>query len=570
MRFRVQDVPADLAAAAAITFLAIPQGVAYALIAGLPPIAGLYAATLPAIVGGLFRSSKFVVAGPTNALSLLVGGAIAAQAADLDLSPAQIGVQLALMVGVFQLAAGGLRLGRLVDFVSAPVVLGYISGAGVLIGIGQLPNVTNTAGGSGNLFLKVIEWSRHLEDAHALSVGLALGTAVALVGLRRIDRRIPAALVVLAAGVAANVFLGLHSRGLVQLSDLSAMPSGLPPLTLPSALPTTELLSLAVAATVLSLIESTAVARNIAAASGETLDNSREFVGQGMSNLAAGLVGGYPVSGSLSRSILNFRIGARTRMAGVYSGLMVLAALLVAGPIIDRTPLASLAGLLLVVAVDLVDLPRIKKVVRSSAGDGLSFAATLLGTWLLPLDQAIYLGVAISVAAFVRRASLLRITTLAVDANGRVREATDDEGHSCRHVRALHVEGALFFGSSDELRQAIHAAASDPEVKAVVVRLKRARGLDATSMAMLEASAESLRGRGQKLLLVGMRPRAMKRLQDSGAAHSIGAENLFPTQAVWFQALDQALRAALDHAGDHGPCPVDDYLRARGEAPPNT
>jgi len=291
-------------------------------------------------------------------------------------------------------------------------------------------------------------------------------------------------------------------------------------------------------------------------------------VGQGLSNLAASVVGGYPVSGSLSRSVLNFRIGARTRMAGVYSGLMVIVALMVAGPVIDRTPIASLAGLLLVVSGDLVDLPRIKKVVRSSTGDGLSFAATLLGTWLLPLDQAIYLGIAISLAAFVRRASLLRITTLAVDSTGRVREAAEGEGHSCRHVQALHVEGALFFGSSDELRQAIHQAASDPQVKAIVVRLKRARGLDATSMAMLEACADSLRERGQRLLLVGMRPRAMKRLQDSGAAQTIGAENLFPTQSVWFQALDQALRAALEHAGDHGPCPVEDYLRVRGKGSP--
>ncbi|HJN73906.1 MAG TPA: SulP family inorganic anion transporter [Myxococcota bacterium] len=563
--FRVSDVPADLAAALAVTFMAIPQGIAYAMIAGLPPMVGLYAATFPAIAGSLFRSSRFVIAGPTNAVSLIVGGAIAAHSLDLGLTPTQVAVELALMVGAFQLAAGVFKLGSLVDFISAPVVLGYIAGAGVLIAAGQLGNLTGTQSGGSNLPEKLWIWSQGLGDLQWLPLVVGLGTTLALLGLRRLDRRIPAALLVLAVATAANALFDLHGAGLTEVSDLAPVQSGLPPLSLPG-LPHMELLSLAAAVTVLSLVESTAVARSIADRAGDTLDSSREFVGQGFSNLAAALCGGYPVSGSLSRSNLNFQLGARSRLAGVFAGLLVLVALLVADTAVRRIPIAALAGLLLVVAADLVDVERIRKVLRGGIGDVAAFLATLLGTWTLPLDWAIYLGVAISIALFVRRASLLIVSELAVDDTGRLREQPVGEGSRCDAVRVLHIEGALFFGAAEELRQALTTAASRDGTRSVVVRLKRARGLDATAMAVLESVAVSMRARGQLLLLVGMRPAAMARLRDSGAAEVIGEDNLFPSRRGWFVALDAAVRRGLDHASPHDceDCPLERYLALRG------
>ena len=553
----------DLGAALAVTFMAVPQGIAYALIAGLPPITGLYAAAVPTIVGSLFRSSRHVISGPTNAVSLLVGGGVARVSLELGMEPSLVAVQLALIVGLMQAGAGVLRLGSVVDYISRPVVLGYITGAGVLIGVGQLPNMTGTAGGGSDLPSQLWSWFGGLGELTALPLVVGLLSAVAIVGLRRWDTRIPGTLLALGLATVANVVFDLHAMGLRELGDLSSVPVGAPPLTLPGW-PSFGLVSLAAAATVLSLVEASAVSRSLADKTGDRVDASREFLGQGLSNLAAAFTGGYPVSGSLARSRLNHEAGAQTRMAGVFSGLLVLGVLLFAGPIVERTPVAALAGSLMVVARDLVDTKRLRMVLHAALGDKVALVATVVGTWVLPLDRAIYLGVAISIALFVRRASLLIVRELRVDPAGRLREVKPGKGASCDLITVLHVEGPLFFGAAAELRQALEEAAHRPALQVLVVRVKRTQGLDATCMDVLANAAKALRERGQTLLLVGMRAPAMERLQATGVADRIGPQNLFPTREGWFVAMDQALDRALELSSPHRPeCELSRYLALR-------
>lgn len=577
--WRPSDLGPDLAAALAVTVLSVPQGVAYALIAGLPPAAGLYAATIPALVGSLFRSSRHVIAGPTNALSLLVGGAVASLTAELGASPVEVAVSLAMVVGIFQLAAGLLRLGALVDYISNPVVLGYITGAGVLIGVGQLPNVTATPMESGHLAHRLWTWAQGLQGADPLAVGVALGTTAVVVGLRLVDKRIPGSILAMALGIAASLVFDLQGRGLQVVADIAPVPASLPPWTLPSLQHWHALVPFAVAATVLSLVESSAVARAIAAQTGDRLDTSAEFAGQGLSNVVAALTGGYPISGSLSRSSLNWKAGARSRLAGVFAGLLVLAVLLVAGPLVDHTPIASLAGLLLVIAWDLVDRQRIRMTLKSGLGDVAAFAVTLLGAWTLDLDKAIYLGVVISIVLFLRRARLLTVRELAVDHRTRLREATseiapdDDElpalsegFHACPQIRILHVEGSLFFGAASELQHMLDVATSDELIRVLVVRLKRCQGLDVTTAEVLSATAAQMRQQGRHLLLVGMRPPVMERMEALGLVEAMGRDHLFPTEPGWFVAMDHALERALVLLGphcDHETCPIEDYLELR-------
>lgn len=592
--WRPSDLPRDLAAALAITVLSIPQGVAYAMIAGLPPAVGLYAATIPAVVGSLFRSSRHVVAGPTNALSLLVGGAVAALAASSGASPIQIAVTLALMVGVFQLAAGLLRLGALVDYISTPVVLGYITGAGVLIGVGQLPNITATSMERGHLVHRLWTWGQGLGDLDPLTTGIGLGTAALVVVLRVIDRRIPGAIVAMAAGIVGSLVFHLQDRGVRVVADIAPVPASLPPLTMPGVDDLHALMPIAVAGTVLSLVESSAVARAIAGRTGDRLDTSAEFAGQGLSNIAAAFFGGYPISGSLSRSTLNWKAGARTRMAGVLAGLLVLVVLLVAGPVVDHTPVASLAGLLLVIAWDLIDWKRIGITMKGGLGDSAAFLVTLIGAWAFDLDKAIYLGVVISIVLFLRRARLLTVRELAVDGRNRLREATsslapdDDElpqlsegFRTCPQLRILHVEGSLFFGAASELQHILDVAAADPQLQVLVVRLKRCQGLDVTAAEVLRSTAEQLRSQGRHLILVGMRPPVMERVKAFGLVESMGADHLYPTEPGWFVAMDHALEHGLElldgrevqddghrHRGGHcdaDVCPLEDYLELRRE-----
>lgn len=537
-----EDVRMDLQAALAVTFMSVPQGVAYAVIAGLPPAMGLYAGALPAIVGSLFRSSRHVVSGPTNAISLLVGTAVAAQATD----PVAAAATLALMVGAFQLLAGVLSLGAIVDYISTAVVLGYITGAGVLIGVGQLGNATATERVRGNLVEQIGGWVAGLGETDPRAVAIAAATALGMVVLRRIVPGFPVAIAAMAVGIALSWGLDLGGAGLPLVRDLTPIPQGLPPFTVPGVDTVWTLLPIAVAATVLSLIESSAVARAIAARTGQTLDVSVDFAGQGLSNLSAAFFGGYPVSGSLSRSALNHSAGARTRLGGAMSGAMLLGILMFLGPLVDLTPVASLAGVLLVIAVDLVDFPQIRRVLQSGWGDRLAFAGTVIGTWTLSLDQAIYLGVGISLVLFLRRARLLTVRQLGID-GGRLRERTASdplEFGLIPELRVLHVEGSLFFGAANELRDSLERHLVDPRVRALVVRLKRAHDLDYTTASVLESVHDRMADEGRELFLVGMRPAMMRDLERTGVAEVLGEDHLFPTRPTWFAAMNCAIEAA--------------------------
>lgn len=539
----------DATAALVVTVMSVPQGIAYAMIAGLDPAIGLYAGAVPTILGSLLRSSSHVVTGPTNALSLLVGTAVAASASGGD--PTTAALVLALMVGTFQLAAGLLKLGAIVDYISSSVVTGYISGAGVLIGIGQLKNLTGTAGARGDVYTQVSSWVAGLGDTHVISVAIGLGTAALILALRRLPGRLPVAAIVLGLAVVAAWLFGLDELGVRLARDIAPVPAGLPPLHVPSLSDfSLDLVPIAVAATVLSLVESSSVARSIASRTGQRLISDQEFVGQGAANLAAGFFGGYPTSGSLSRSALNERAGARTRIGGVLAGLMMIGVLLVAGPLVDWTPIPALAGLLLIVAADLVDLKKIRAILAGDLGDKLAFVATLIGTWVLSLDLAIYLGVGISLVLFLRRARQIVVRELVMD-GPRFRDIAPEDVIERPHpgVRILHIEGSLFFGAASELTDALDQATIDPAVQVLIVRLKRTRGLDYTTATVFGAAHARLAAEGRHLFLVGLRPDAMRLLERVGVADELGRERLYPTQPGWFAAMDDAISDALAIAG---------------------
>lgn len=555
-RYSPRDLPADLSAALAVCFLAVPQGLAYATIAGLPPAVGLYAAAVPTIVGSLFRSSSYVVAGPTNALSLLVGGAVAT---GLGGDPVGVALTLALMVGAMQLAAGLLRLGVVVDYISGPVVLGYISGAAVLIGAGQLYNTIATEGPRGTLVDTLAGFLPTVGHASWLALGVAAGTVVVVVLLRllarRLRRRVPDALVAMMVALVVNVALDLEALGLRVLSDLSPIPAGLPAPAFPELADMGALMPVAVACAVLSLVESSAVARSLATRTGQRLDASTEFAGQGLSNLAAGLFGGYPVSGSLSRSALTESSGARSRMAGVLSGVLMIGVLLAFGTVLDHTPIASLAGLLLVVAWDLVDGRRIVRTLRASKSDALALVVTVLSTFVLDLDTAIYMGVGVSVVLFLRRARVMVVREMFRDADGNWQEGKTGQDHvpgRMPGIRILQAEGPLFFGSVGELMTVLEDTLRDARARVVILRLKRAQGMDATVATALAEAARGAERDGRWLMLVALDDTQMRVLERSGAAKAFPPEHLLKVRGRRFEALEVAVRMAEEHLATGG------------------
>ncbi len=573
-RLDLASLRAEVLPSFAGTMMSVPQGIAYALIAGLPPAMGLYAAAVPAIVGSLLRSSKLVVVGPTNAISLVLATSVVARMED----PATAAATLALMVGVLQIAAGRLRLSALVDFISTSVVAGYITGAATLILVGQLPNVTATEPSGGNIFARSWHWILTAADADPISVALAAGTVLGMVSLRSLLPRGVPALLALGVSIAATWWWRLDVQ---TVADIAPIPAGLPPLTVPHLGTLAELFPVAIAAMVLSLVESSSVSRAIASKTGQRVNQSADFAGLGAANVAAAFFGGYPVSGSLARSSLNFSLGAKTRWSGVMSGVWVLLVPLGLGPLLDWTPIPTLAGTILVVAIDLLDVELVRTLLRSNTGDRLAFLGTVLGTWLLPLDEAIYLGVGISIVLFLRRARLLVVHELQVDAALRLREVTNEDEappgtRACGAIRVLHVEGAMFFGAASELENELNERIDDPAVQVLIVRLKRAQGMDFTTASVLKRAYDAMEASGRHLMLVGMREDVMRRLEAMGIAKAFAPEDLHPTRPGWFAAMNRAITRAValvdrdrcPACAKGGECPLRSYAAALTESTP--
>jgi SulP family sulfate permease len=376
-------------------------------------------------------------------------------------------------------------------------------------------------------------------------------------------------MIAMVGGILLSWIFDVAERGVRTIGDIGSVPLGLPPLTTPDFGAMPGMLSIAVAAMVLSFVESSSVARAIATRTGQRLDMSAEFAGQGLANIAGGLTGAFVTSGSLLRSAINESSGARSRLAGAMSGASMLAVLLVLGPIIDYTPIACLAGLLIVVAAELIDWTRIRSTFRSTKSDAAAFLVTLGGTWTLPLDHAIELGVVISIILFLRRARLLVIGELVLDEDGVLREVDvhADSSLRCRVVRILNVEGPLFFGAAGELQSAFDATIADEELKVLVVRLKRTQSMDSTTAAVIASVAAKLAAEGRHLVLAGLRPEHVALLERTGVARLLGDDHLFPTRKTWFAAMHDALAQAVAYAEQHDGAEVERLRRCLRRAP---
>jgi SulP family sulfate permease len=546
--YRLADLPSDLTAGIAVAFLGAPQGLAHATIAGLPPAVGLYAAIFPGIVAGLLRSSSHVVVGSTNSLSLLVGVAVAAHASHDPLSTA---ITLAFMVGIFQVMAGLLRWGPIVDFVSGAVVIGYMTGAGVLIAAGQLHTVTGTHGPGGSLWNNVAGWIAALPDTNPASAGLAALSVALILIARRLSVRwgwpVPGPLVATLVGLLLHRFLSLGAYGVGEVGDLTPIAAALPQFSLPEFGRMRDLLSTAAAATVLSMVEAASVGRAIAQKTKQRIDPSQDLAGQGWANVVAAFASGMPVSGSLARSVLNERAGAKTFVAGIVAAVMTLAVLMALGGVLNAVPLPVLGGVILTVATDLVDFSKIKTVLRSSRADAATFVATTLGAWILTLDQAIYLGVSLSIILLLNQLREPKISELWFDKEGKVHEdATwrkELEDDAAR-VRILHLQGPLFFAVSPSLASAADAALADPRLKVLILRPQRAGQLDYTAAQLIVSLAEQIRQGGRRMFVVGLTAEGKAMLWRLGGERVLGEDAIFERQEEWLASL----RAAYKHA----------------------
>ncbi|SLM27864.1 membrane hypothetical protein [Desulfamplus magnetovallimortis] len=408
-------IRADLLAGLTGAFIVLPQGVSFAMIAGLPPEYGLYTAIIPPIIAALFGSSMHLVSGPTTAISIIVFSTLTHFATPGTSEYIRLALTLTFLAGVFQLGFGLVRLGTLINFVSHSVIVGFTAGAAFLIATGQLKHALGIPIPNGSSF--VTSWVIILKSSSEINpyeFSVALVTLVFAATLKALRPRWPGLLIALVIGSLFAFLLGGDANGIRLLGKLSGT---LPPISSPDFnLDTLRMLAPgALAIALLGLIEALSIARSITVFSEQHINGNQEFIGQGLSNIAGSFFSAYASSGSFTRSGVNYDAGAVTPMASIFSALFLALIIVLIAPLTAWLPLPAMGGVILVVAVKLIDVKHIREILKSSRSDTFVLLTTFLSTLFFEIEFAIYAGVFLSLAIYLTRTSHPHISVMAPD-----------------------------------------------------------------------------------------------------------------------------------------------------------
>jgi len=541
----------DLLAGLVAAVLVLPQGVAFATLAGMPPEYGLYGAMLPAIVGALWGSSWHLVSGPTNATSLMVFATVSAFATPFTPAYVSLVLTLNLMVGLIKLGLGVARLGTLVNFISTAVVIGFTAGAGLLIIGAQLRNFFGIdIPQDASFLLGIRNFIAHIgeTDPAILAVG-AVTLLVALAGKRFLPQ-VPYMLTGIVGG-ALFAWL-LRMIGVAHVPTIGELPSAVPPVSVPDmSLHTWQTLApIALALTVIGLSEAISSARAVALKSGQRIDGNQEFIGQGLANIAGSFTSSYPTSGSFNRTGANYEAGARTPLACVFSALLLVAILLVVRPLATYLPVASMAAVLFIVAWGLIDVSAMRRVWRASRADAVTLGVTFIATLTIRLEVAILVGVLVSLLIYLNWATHPRVLRVAPDpAMQRRFRRVRENSPLCPQLDMLRIDGGLFFGSIEHIHDEIEAArAARPATRHLLLIGSGLTMIDNAGGEMLANLARSLRAAGVDLYLARLRPEVLALLERGGYLDAIGRDRVFATKdqavAAIYPRLDAAKCAA--------------------------
>lgn len=552
--------------------LVLPQGIAFATLAGLPPQYGLYSAVLPGLVAALAGSSRHVMSGPTNANSLALMAMLAPLAATGSAQYIELALLVTLMVGAIQLAVGALRLGRLADFISPAALLGFTGGAAVLIGIYALRDATEAGIPAGiGAARTVVQTFTALPRAHigALAVAaLALGGAW---GVRRLWPRAPHMLIGLVLASALGVWLQTQQGTSLQV--VGVLPSPWPSWHVPGLGELGDNVSIgllfekALALAVIALGQSLSIAKLLADRSGQRLDVNREFVGQGLSNVAGGLFSCYLSCGSLNRSLPNLQAGARTPLAAVAASLWLLLLVALMSDALALIPRAAIAGLLLLVAVSLVDVSAWRRLLRMDRGEFGVAAATLVAVLTLRIETAILLGTGLSLVIYLYRSARPAMRLMGFDRSGLERRfvvRADNQGAlpACPQLHLLRMEGSIWFGAAAFVGEQLHALRSAPDAqKYLLVMAKSMNFIDPAGAEVWETELRERRAMGGDLHFHRPRPQVLALWKRSGFVDRLGPGHIHPDKrsaiAAIYRQLD-ARRCATCTARIFWECQQDD------------
>jgi len=559
----------DVWAALALALMTIPQSIAYSLLAGLPPTAGLFSAIFGSILTAALGSSRQLVAGPTTGVAILIQTSIAdilynyfdhVTGPAKDVLTLHILTQIVLIMGIVHVAAAFFNVSKLLQFVSRPVVLGYFAGITVAIGVAQVFYFfgVHPASGGGTIISKAAYFFTHIAETNgaALVVGFcALG--VLLFIRRRLPNWPDALFAILAAVLLTMAFHHGGSNFRVEtLGGLSFEAQPFPEWKLPliDFKIINKVFPSAVAIAFLAVLEVFSISRNFAARSGYQVDVNQDVFGLGAGNLLLSFIGGsMPCSGSMTRTALNFRMQAKTRVAAVLSGLFTAVILYFCWPLVQLIPLAALAALLMATLPTLTNLQELKLVFRATREDAWVFIITFLCCLIFSLEIAFFIGIMISLATYLKKSAEPYLVEYAFNPKGRLMVVSPKEDVH-RKVRIIGIGGELYFAAADFVQTAMTDLVDDPSVEAVVLRLNNVHHMDASMCLALTKLHEALRAKGRYFIISGLTEEVWRVFHRAGLVKQIGLDNLYFTDESnpQFSTWKACLRAQeLIHQRSH-------------------
>jgi SulP family sulfate permease len=553
----------DLLAGVTVAAISLPQAMAYALIAGVDPRFGLYSAIVVTLVASIFGSSSHLINGPTNAISLVVFSALAFFDPDARFDAYQAMFLLGIMVGSIQILIAVFKLGDLTRYISESVVIGFMAGAGALVGLTQLGNLSGLRDrGTGQQHVLYRIWmTLSSGPVNSRALGIGLGTIVLVVVLRKLARKyhLPQfdmllALIVAAVVAAAFGWSKPALDGKTIISVVGSVPRSLPLPHIPEIKFwwVKELSGSALAIAFLGLLEALAIAKSIANTTRQTLDYNRQCLAEGLANLTGGFFQCLPGSGSLTRSAINFQAGAVSRFSGVLAAGTVALVVLALAPFARYIPKAALAGLLLVTAVRLVDWKRLSYAIRASRYDAGLVLVTAFSAIFISVEFSILIGVALSILLFVPRAALLRWSELVVSNERVVRERLREDP-PCTAMLLYDLEGELFFGAAPQLGRCfdhLKQRTENEPISYVVLRLKRTRNPDMVSLERFDHFLHDMQACGVTVILCGVRPAFLKAMRNLRFQEWLPADRIFPEEEEKYSSTLKAVRHVYELLDD--------------------
>ncbi|GAB6040384.1 SulP family inorganic anion transporter [Endothiovibrio diazotrophicus] len=548
-----RDLRGDFVAGLTGAVVVLPQGVAFATIAGMPPQYGLYAGMIPAVIAAMFGSSRHLVSGPTTAASVVLFSALSVYAEPGSVDYVALALTLTFMVGIIELILGLARMGALVNFISHSVVVGFTAGAAILIAAKQLKyffGVELPRGG--HLHDILMEFSQRLGEINPYVTVVAFATLFCGIAVKRWMPKMPYMIIAMVAGSLLSVALNaVFGESVTGIATVGALPASLPPLSAPSLTLENirDLAPSALAVTLFALTEAVSIGRALASRSGDyRIDGNQEFIGQGLSNIAGAFFSGYVATGSFNRSGLNFQAGAKTPLAAVFAGLLLMIIVLLVAPLAAYLPKAAMAGILFLVAWGLIDFKEMRHVLKASKRDSSVLVVTFLGAVFLELEFAIFAGVILSLVLYLERVSRPRIVSRAPDPRlDKHAFSSDPSLPQCPQLKLLRIDGSLFFGSANHVQDTFDRIRNEsPEQKHLAIIAQGIHFVDLQGGEALVEEAHKRRAMGGDLYLINVKEGLWDAMDRCGCLDEAGMKNVF-------QSKTAAIRG-IYHKLDHSIC----------------